>query len=185
MRMMGRSDTQMPVPVSRMVSASISSRISSKSKYCRPGLCRNTPKSSRQRAPTQTCAHRVVVNQLQDERAARDDAAPAGKEVLADDVLENAAFAARLAADDGDLGHVEDVVAHDGEHFLDLVHDLDEALQAFAFFFGLRSRSRRRRSMIKQTTLAVIVHVFVCVFVFFCIVTRIVFLGVAITFRSR
>ena len=146
-------------------------------------MCKNTPKSNRNRAVEKTFADRFVVNQLQNERPARNDAAAAGKEVLSDDVLEDAAFAARLAADDGDLGHVEDVVAHDGEYFLDLVHDLDEALQAFAFFFGFRSGSRGRRSMIKQTTLAVIVHVFIIIFI--RIGTRIVLFGVAIAFRSR
>lgn len=149
-------------------------------------MCKNTPKSNRNRALEKTFADRLVVNQLQNERAARNDAASAGKEVFSDDVLEDAAFAARLAADDGDLGHVEDVVAHDGEDFLDLVHDLDEALQAFAFFFGFGSGSRRRRSMIKQTTLTVIVHVIVVIiFLFLRVVTRIVLFGVAIPFRSR
>ena len=94
-----------------------------------------------------TVRHRIVVDQLQNQRTTGHDAAAAGKEVLAHDVLQYAALAAGLPAHHRDLRHVQHVVADDGEHLLDLVHDPDQALQtALARFAGLRSRLRGRRN---------------------------------------
>ena len=67
------------------------------------------------------------------ERSPGDDAGAAGEEVLAHEVLEDAALAGALAAHHGDLGEVEaDGDAGGGEHVLQPVHVVDHVTHALA-----------------------------------------------------
>lgn len=73
-------------------------------------------------------AHKTGVHELQDERAARDNAGAAGEEVTPDEALEHAALAARLLADDDNLRQVQRIRLGHSEHVLQLVDDGDELL---------------------------------------------------------
>lgn len=68
------------------------------------------------------------VVELQHEGATGDDADTAGQEISADDVLEDAAFAGALGADDDDLREVNGRLSDGAEHILELVDDGDQVL---------------------------------------------------------
>ena len=72
-------------------------------------------------------------NQELTERSPGDDAGAAGEEVLAHEVLEDAALAGALAAHHGDLGEVQaDGDAGGGEHVLQPVDVVDHVTHALA-----------------------------------------------------